>query len=329
MWHNLNRASEFNWNRQGADSVNGFIVMQGETYTEEKKAGILWSPQKDKSGSVPHSYRRMKEVEKGDRIFHYVKGFIVAISVAEDNCTEVAKPKISGFSKYGNNSGYLVMADYHELENPLSIGKHIESIKQYLPVKYSAFQSDGTGNPGYLFPCNEELTLQFLDLISLQNINIPDIEQLELAIEVVRRSEHNPLINLIAETEMAAKMKMRRGREEVRKKMLEVWHHRCPVCGIELDALLKASPSKPWKDSTDQERMDPFNGLLLCSNHDAMYSQGLITFNGRGKLMVSNDIPETSFDTNRLEKGKNILMWPKNRPYFVWHKKYIFYGNKI
>ena len=63
--------------------MQSFVVMQGQTYQEEKELGIIWSLQQDSGGKERHSWLRMTEVNEGDRIFHYVKGNIVAISVAK------------------------------------------------------------------------------------------------------------------------------------------------------------------------------------------------------------------------------------------------------
>ncbi|MFC5591468.1 hypothetical protein ACFPRA_21515 [Sporosarcina soli] len=60
-----------------------FIVMQGQTYQEEKELGMIWSRKEGNGDNLPHSWLRVKEVKKGDRVFHYVKGNIVAISVAK------------------------------------------------------------------------------------------------------------------------------------------------------------------------------------------------------------------------------------------------------
>ena len=76
----------------GGSLLNCFIVMQGDTYQEEKQLGLIWSPIKDKGGNVPHSWLRMTEVKEGDRIFHYVKGNIVALSIVLDDCRTGEKP---------------------------------------------------------------------------------------------------------------------------------------------------------------------------------------------------------------------------------------------
>ena len=309
--------------------MNGFIVMQGETYKEEKKLGILWSPQKDKSGAVPPSYKRMQQIKKGDRIFHYVRGAIAAISVAKENCREDSDMKGADLPQHATRKGYAVKTDYYELETALYINEHIEQLASYLPVKYSAFQADGSGNPGYLYPCNEELMIKLLEIIVLQNVHPAAEEQLELAIEVIRRTEHNPLINLIAETELAARLKMQQGKEQHRHNMLPLWEGRCALCGTGLNVLLNASSSKPWKDSTDQERINPFNGVLLCRNHDAMYQHGLIAFDGKGRVHISKQISEEDYDVNGLASLNKISVKKENLPFFRWHKKHLFSAGQV
>ncbi|MDN7246993.1 HNH endonuclease [Planococcus shenhongbingii] len=304
--------------------MNCFIVMQGETYQEEKKMGLLWTPQRDKSGMVPHSYKRMRDIKKGDRIFHYVKGYIVALSVAKENCRLGNKPIAVNMANGKEEKGYYVSVEYHELEQPLSIHEHFDELASLLPVKYAAFQEDGSGNPGYLYPCNEELAIKMLEGISMLNVYVPEEEQLELAIEVIRTTEHNPLVPLIAETILEAKTKMQRGEQQFRKRLTPLWNKLCPLCGMDLEPVLKASYAKPWKDSSDPERLDPYNGVLLCSNHDSMYSYGLITINANGKLQISATIPEEKYSDYGLSARLRIPVYPENSGYFKWHKKNIF-----
>ncbi|WJE53610.1 HNH endonuclease [Bacillus cereus] len=304
--------------------MNHYIVMQGHTYQEEKEAGIIWSPQKDKSGNTPHSWLRMMELKKGDRVFHYVKGNIVAISVAVADCQEAAKPSSMQYYDQWEDQGYLVQLQYHELEVPLNIRAHFNELMPLLPIKYSAFQQDGNGNHGYLYPCNEELSIKLLELISDRNIYQIDEEQLELAIGTVIRTERNTFVPMIAETEAEAKMKIRIGQQKFKRDLLPLWDQKCALCGIELPALLRASHSKPWKDSASEERLDPYNGVLLCCNHDALYDKGYITFDGQGRIHISKRVPEMDYVKYNIHPKMKIAHYENNRPYFKWHKKNIF-----
>lgn len=185
-----------------------------------------------------------------------------------------------------------------------------------LPIKYSPFQTDANGNQGYLYPCNEELAIKLLELISDLNIYQVDEEQLELAIGTVRRTERNTFIPMIAETEAEVKTKIRIGQQKFRKNLIPLWDHKCAVCGIELPELLRASHSKSWKDSTDFERVDPYNGVLLCCNHDALYDKGFITFDGKGRMQVSSQIPESDYWKYALMPQFNVVGYEENKEYF-------------
>lgn len=298
--------------------------MQGHTYQEEKDLGIIWSPQQDKGGNVPHSWQRMKEVQKGDRIFHYVKGLIVAISVANDNFQNAPKPSIMQNHSKWNDEGYLVNLEYHELDVPLNVRSSFNEILPLLPIKYSAFQQNGDGNQGYLYPCNEELAIKLLDLISDLNIYQVDQEQLELSIDNVRRTERNTLVPVIAETESEVKTKIRLGQQKFRKYLTPLWDHKCALCSIDLPELLRASHSKPWKDSTNEERLDPYNGVLLCCNHDALYDKGLIAFDGQGRLHISSVICNEDYLKYGLVSSAKIQIHSENKVYFKWQKRNIF-----
>jgi putative restriction endonuclease len=310
--------------KEGVWKMNSYIVMQGHTYKEEKDLGIIWSPKLDQGGNVPHSWLRMTEVEAGDRVFHYVKGNVMAISVATTGCLEASKPSTMQNHEQWNDSGYLVKLQYHELEEPLSVRAGFDEISPFLPLKYSPFQIDSNGNQGYLYPCNEELAIKLLELISDSNIYQVEEEQLELSIGVVRRKERNTIVPLIAETEAEAKTKIRLGQQKFRRGLMPLWDHKCVLCGIELAALLRASHSKPWKDSTNAERIDPNNGVLLCCNHDALYDKGFITFDGQGRLHISSSILEVDYIQYGLIPRTKIVRSEGNKPYFKWHKKNIF-----
>jgi putative restriction endonuclease len=47
---------------------------------------------------------------------------------------------------------------------------------------------------------------------------------------------------------------------------VDYWGGRCPISGVDQPELLRASHIKPWADcSTDAERLDVFNGVLLAA----------------------------------------------------------------
>ncbi|MGN7476985.1 HNH endonuclease [Solibacillus silvestris] len=301
--------------------MNFYIVMQGRTYDEAKEKQVVWCSILDSSGQTPHSWERMREVKKGDAIFHCVKGEIAAISIAQESCHE-------GMSPFDNGGviGNLFSAIYEELVFPIMIKEHFDEIQPLLPIKYSPFQQNGDGNQGFLYPCNEMLAIKLLEIISDANIYEEHAEQLEFAIGMIAQKERNTLAPVLIEKEAEAKAKIRRGLQKFKKQLAPLWDNQCALCGITLPALLQASHSKPWKDATDDERLDPHNGILLCSNHDALYEQGYIAFDGTGKIHISPEIERIDYVKYGIHEKMRVARVEENKKYFKWHKREVFRG---
>lgn len=72
------------------------------------------------------------------------------------------------------------------------------------------------------------------------------------------------------------------------------------------------------------ERLDPYNGLLLCCNHDALYDKGYITFDGQGRIHISTRIEKEDHIKYAIHPNTSVNCHEENKKYFKWHKKYIF-----
>ena len=68
--------------------------------------------------------------------------------------------------------------------------------------------------------------------------------------------------------------------------MIKYWDG-CAISKCSLTDMLVASHIKPWKDSTNDERLDVFNGLLLLPNYDKLFDLGYLTFTSEGKAIYS------------------------------------------
>lgn len=90
-----------------------------------------------------------------------------------------------------------------------------------------------------------------------------------------------------ASTERQALVAARRGQGLFRQRVLQYWSGRCAVTGCALSPLLVASHIKPWAQSSDTERLDGFNGLLLTPNLDRLFDRYLVSFTEDGTLLVS------------------------------------------
>lgn len=98
-----------------------------------------------------------------------------------------------------------------------------------------------------------------------------------------------------ADTDPTAKealIQARLGQGQFRESLMRIWNNSCSVTGCTVPELLRASHIKPWRDSSNNQRLDPNNGLLLVANLDALFDSGLISFGNSGEMLVSERLAE-------------------------------------
>lgn len=127
-------------------------------------------------------------------------------------------------------------------------------------------------------------------------------------------------------TEAFAIVKQRRGQELFRKALMDYWGGACSVTGIAIPELLRASHAKPWAEcASDEERLNVFNGFLLCAHLDALFDRGLMTFDEHGKAEFSDTIDASTREILNLS-GPMKLRWltPVHEVFLQWHREKVF-----
>jgi HNH endonuclease len=97
---------------------------------------------------------------------------------------------------------------------------------------------------------------------------------------------HQSEISSLPETERQSLIKARIGQGDFRQELLEMWEG-CAVTDVRLPNVLRASHIKPWRFSTNAERLNPYNGLLLLPQYDQLFDKGLISFDKSGGILRS------------------------------------------
>lgn len=97
----------------------------------------------------------------------------------------------------------------------------------------------------------------------------------------------------IPPTDQERLIKARIGQGKFKKLLLDR-NCKCALCGVTDKRMLIASHIKPWEFSTDFERLDENNGLLLCPNHDALFDKHLISFDYQGRIVLSDSLSQMS-----------------------------------
>ena len=110
-----------------------------------------------------------------------------------------------------------------------------------------------------------------------------------------------------------------------RAQVLELWDNRCSVTRSTIGAAIRASHIKPWRYSTDEERLDPNNGLPLVGSLDALFDAGLISFKSSGILIVSSVLSESERQIFGLN-ARSLTKKPTQRTalYLEYHRDCVF-----
>lgn len=127
------------------------------------------------------------------------------------------------------------------------------------------------------------------------------------------------------ETEKDAVVKARKGQGRFREYLLEYWNNTCAVTGVSNKKMLRASHIKPWKDSSNRERLNVYNGLLLTPNLDALFDEGLITFGNNKKIRISGKITKKNLTKLGVDNSMSLRkIDKKHQPFLAYHRDNIF-----
>jgi len=122
-------------------------------------------------------------------------------------------------------------------------------------------------------------------------------------------------------TEQLELLKSRIGQGKFRQSLIKL-RRKCYVTGIADERFLRASHIKPWSDSTNQERLDPYNGLLLSPIYDHLFDRAYISFKNDGRILVSPKIPPDiihAFNINLAFAGDDL--GERTKRYLRLHRK--------
>ncbi len=128
----------------------------------------------------------------------------------------------------------------------------------------------------------------------------------------------------ISVTDKTAYINTRIGQGKYRNKLIGYWEG-CALTGFDDIRFLVASHIKPWKYASNNERLDPFNGLLLLPNIDKIFDLGFISFSDKGKIIVSDYLEEPE----NLGVNKNMYLNLENPhlQYMKYHRDKIYERN--
>jgi hypothetical protein len=107
-------------------------------------------------------------------------------------------------------------------------------------------------------------------------------------IEFWERKLEQQVVNdpTVQDTDRLAIIRARSGQGLFKQRVSKI-ETRCRITGVENFVHLVASHCKPWRDSSNAERLNGENGLLLTPSIDHLFDRGFIGFEDNGTLIIS------------------------------------------
>jgi hypothetical protein len=135
--------------------------------------------------------------------------------------------------------------------------------------------------------------------------------------------EADPLYREASATTRMALVAARLGQGGYRARMLALWGGRCALTGCDLTPVLVASHAKPWRQCSNAERLDEYNGLLLAAHVDRLFDVGLIGFGEGGQLLRQVEVSDAVLASLGLPPDARLeRLHPRHSPYLRAHREH-------
>lgn len=124
-------------------------------------------------------------------------------------------------------------------------------------------------------------------------------------------------------TTRQALIEARVGQGLFRERVLGLWQSRCAVTGCAIQATLIASHAQAWSESSDEARLDPYNGLPLTASIDKLFDRGLISFDDKGRLLCKPGLTDADLSHLGLRPDARLRaegLKARHLPYLAAHR---------
>jgi putative restriction endonuclease len=91
----------------------------------------------------------------------------------------------------------------------------------------------------------------------------------------------------------------------------------CRITRISDPDFLRASHIKPWRNSSDEDKLNGRNGLLLAPHIDLLFDKGLISFTDSADLLISAHLDRGILKAWGISSEMNVALLAVNKLTFL------------
>ena len=299
-------------------------VNQNKTWRHEIFGEYLWSPKLKNDGNHLQSYDNMTLLEPGDIVFSHYGGALRHVGVVVNRAASSRQPDFGFSTSQWGDDGWSVEMRYLTITE-INPQDHLEFYNQVAPPLHAPMNPKGRVNQSYLFAIPDSVGDLYLHLGDVDVVDLQDL---------LSRSEENTLLQESLElvlpdrslipTERQALVRARVGQGLFREQVRQI-EPACRITGLREDRHLRASHIKPWSASSNTERLDGNNGLMLSPHIDHLFDRGYISFRDSGQIITSKSLEPVVPLHWKLDLNQQGPRFKKGQiSYLEYHRDEIF-----
>lgn len=291
--------------------MNFWWVNHSKSYKMELEGGYIWCPQVHLGHVQRIPWLNVAKVRPGDVIISYAERHVRAVGIARSHVFN-SDPK-PGYPAMGwDKPGWEVSVQWERLPLAFSLKPYVEKIREFLASKNAPLKANGDAQMAYLSAISEEFGTWLL-----RNIEANEALVVSTAADLEMDCLHVP------ETQRARLHQARIGQGGYRREVLQI-EPRCRLTAVSDPKFLIASHIKPWKDCSNEERLDCHNGLMLAPHVDQLFDKGWISFANNGDLLIQPKALSTIRAWGLPEKANVGLFSVRKAQYLEFHRLQVF-----
>lgn len=277
---------------------------------------LIVVPRRDKLGKTAPGFVVAAEMKPGDLGFAFVGGDLESVfAVIGAGEEEVIELGADGQRRPAR----IVPGRFVDLPSPLSFEALSTLLRGALPIVDSPLQPGNERAETRAFPLDDGVAQRL-------------IHALLMAEPVAGGALGDAMAGALSASErddqtVEALTMARLGGGPFGDAVFALWSGACAVTGMTNRALVQVVPIKPWVLASDEERLDPQNGLPLTPTWHVAFSSGLIAFEDDGQVLLARDLDAEDARKAGIDPEFRLaLKGERQATYLAAHRAALFDG---
>jgi len=276
---------------------------------------LIVVPRRDKLGKTAPSFAVAADMKPGDVGFAFVGGDLEAVfAVIGAGEEEVIELGADGQRRPAR----VVPGRFVDLPSPLSFEALSTLLRGALPIVDSPLRAGDERAETRIFALDDGVARRLVQALATEpTAGLALGDAMAAALSASDRDDQA----------VEALTMARLGGGVFGEEVFALWDGACACTGTTNRSLVQVVPIKPWVLSSDEERLDPQNGLPLTPTWHVAFGSGMIAFADDGQLLLSRHLDAEDARKAGIDPAFRLaLKGDRQAAYLAAHRAALFDG---